>query len=445
MKILVSLMALMSFSAMASTVAIIDSGTDLNHEQLIDKIWTNPTEVPQNSYDDDGNGYVDDYHGWNFAENNNLLIDYKYGSYLNDDVKKFFDLQAKALTGEASDADIAWLKKMYQDEKFIKHLTVYANYMHGTHVAGIASKGSDDITVLPIKLIPTEVKLPFSLHEKGIGATLFRWGLDWLAAQQMKSLKKIATYVGSNGADVANGSFGTGYNQAKKIVEPLYKVVNFWRRDLPDEQREKEIHGFTIDFLNALLKYGREMADAAPKTLFVFAAGNDGMNNDEFPTSPAGVKAPNVITVAATFGRKMLASFSNYGQSVDVAAPGVNILSSVPDNHYLRVSGTSQAAPYVAHLAADIKDANPELAPVQIKKILMGTVDKKAYLEGKVKSAGIVNPDRAVYAASLSKSMHIDKAIKQAKMEIADYAEDKGLMPSDFVPYVIPLPTGFKL
>jgi subtilisin family serine protease len=151
-----------------------------------------------------------------------------------------------------------------------------------------------------------------------------------------------------------------------------------------------------------------------------------------------------VITVAATYDRINLASFSNYGQTVDVAAPGVNILSSVPGNHYLRVSGTSQAAPYVANLAAKIKDANPELYPVQIKKILMGTVDKKDYLVGKVASQGIVNNDRAIYAASLTKEMSVEKAINQSKTAIADIAVNKSLVPT-VVPFVLPLPSPFKL
>jgi len=448
MKILISLLMLLSLSAMGTTVAVIDSGTDLNHENLINQIWTNPGEIAQNDYDDDGNGLVDDFHGWNFAENNSHLIDYSYLGYLTEDVKTFFFYLAKMLVGDASEAEIAWLRAKYGDKKFLKHLGVYGNFMHGTHVAGITARGSQDITVMPIKLIPTEVKLPFSFEgigvEKGIGAMLFRLSLDYLAAQQMKMMTTIATYVGTNGADIANGSFGTGYKQAKMIVAPIYKVINFWRiKKLPAAQIEKEIGGFAKDFINSMIKYGKNMADAAPKTLFVFAAGNDGLNNDEFPTSPAGIRANNVITVAATYDRINIASFSNFGQSVDVAAPGVNILSSVPGNNYLRVSGTSQAAPLVANLAALIKEANPALYPVQIKKILMSTADRKDYLIGKVKSAGIINHERAVFASTLTKEMSIDMAIKQSKVEISDVATNKALPMTQPKVFVMPLPSPF--
>src|SRR5690606_10906985 len=114
----------------------------------------------------------------------------------------------------------------------------------------------------------------------------------------------------------------------------------------------------------------------APNTLFVLAAGNDGMDNDRFPTAPANVKLDNAITVAATMNNEDLASFSNYGaRMVDVAAPGVGILSSVPGNDRLHLSGTSQAAPYVSNVAGRIVDANLALRPAQIRTILMETVD----------------------------------------------------------------------
>ena len=63
------------------------------------------------------------------------------------------------------------------------------------------------------------------------------------------------------------------------------------------------------------------------------------MDNDQFPTSPANIRADNSITVAATMGRDQLAVFSCYGATkVDVAAPGVTILSSIPGDEYLRVT-----------------------------------------------------------------------------------------------------------
>ena len=121
--------------------------------------------------------------------------------------------------------------------------------------------------------------------------------------------------------------------------------------------------------------------------LFVFAAGNDGTNNDKYPGSPTNIVANNVISVAATLESSALARFSNYGiKMVDVAAPGVGIKSSVPGNKFLRVSGTSQAAPFVTNVAAKMKDVNPFLTPKHLRKIIMNTVDKRPYLAEKIKS-----------------------------------------------------------
>ena len=163
------------------------------------------------------------------------------------------------------------------------------------------------------------------------------------------------------------------------------------------------------------------MVNAAPKTLFVFASGNDGMNNDIYPTSPTNIDADNVISVGATYKYDFIAPFSNYGiKTVDVAAPGMLIKSQIPGNEYLEVSGTSQAAPYVANIAAQIKDINPALLPKEIKRIIMGTVDEKEFLKEKVKSNGIVNMDRASYAAKISLTTDISSAIKEARITIAD-------------------------
>ncbi|MCO4793739.1 MAG: S8 family serine peptidase [Bacteriovoracaceae bacterium] len=444
MKTLTILMTLLLSSvAFGSTVAIIDSGTDMLHKDLHPQAWFNPVDATNNDRDEDRNGYPDDVHGWNFAEANNKVIDYSYLGRLNDDTKKFFEIQERMMRGTASDADMTWLREKVQDADFIKNLQIYGNFMHGTHVAGITAKLAPQAKILAVKLIPTEVKLPFTVvnPENGLGMFLLKQGLGALAKQQMKLMVEIGAYVDGHAVDIANGSFGTGYAQAKMIVETLAKTI--LRRD-PTEAETKEL---CLHFLNTLIKEGLHFVSEAQDTLFVFAAGNDGANNDQYPTSPANIDAPNVITVAATMDRNQIASFSNYGANrVHVAAPGVGIESPVPGNQYLKVSGTSQAAPYVAGVAAAIKDANSELSPTEIKKIILKSVDHRGFLKGKVATAGLINSKRAVMTANLSTKMPLAEALRQARGRVGDVESTKSApVKTQLVPgSVLPLPSMFK-
>jgi cell wall-associated protease len=234
----------------------------------------------------------------------------------------------------------------------------------------------------------------------------------------MKLLEEIGTYVNGHKAAVANGSFGTGFKQAKMITDAMYMLVYFKK---PTEEQSNET---AKKFLNSILREGVHFLEAAPDTLFVFAAGNDGTDNDVYPTSPTNIKRHNAISVAATYKRDYLAPFSNYGMAmVDVAAPGMLIESTIPGDDHLKVSGTSQAAPYVANIATKMKAANPALKPAELKELLILTVDKKEYLASKVKSAGVVNPERAVMAADLMKSMSMNEAIERSKLSVQDYPE----------------------
>jgi len=405
-----------------TTVAIIDSGTDMQHKDIAPKAWINPVDIPNNQRDEDGNGYQDDEYGWNFAEGNNQVIDYSYLGTLTDDIRRFFKVQADAMLGRVSQEDLNWARAQIKDQAFIKRISIYGNFMHGTHVAGISARDNDEAKVLAVKLIPTEVKVP-GQHKsndpaapqqgtKGFKMYLLKKALGALAKQQMTQMEEIAAYVSNEGAKVANGSFGTGWPQATTLVKTLASKV--WKNITKAEVEEA-----TRYFFSELIKDGKMMTDAAPNTLFVFAAGNDGLNNDKYPTSPTNLQAPNVISVAATLQNVRLASFSNYGATmVDVAAPGVNIRSSVPGNNYLRVSGTSQAAPYVTQVAVAMKTVNENITPGDMRKVLMETVDKRAWLDGKVVSGGTVNRQRAVRAAELANTMNLTDAIAQAKSEI---------------------------
>src|SRR6185503_6875465 len=128
--------------------------------------------------------------------------------------------------------------------------------------------------------------------------------------------------------------------------------------------------------------------------LVVAAAGNGGSNQAVFP---AGYNNANIISVAATDHNDNLATFSNYSSSwVDLAAPGVNVISTYPKNQYRSLSGTSMACPHVAGVAALVMAASPGLSNTAVKTQLMNTVDPKPSLSGKMASGGRLNAGRAL-------------------------------------------------
>ena len=116
--------------------------------------------------------------------------------------------------------------------------------------------------------------------------------------------------------------------------------------------------------------------------MFVAAAGNSGTNNDVTAQYPANYTPPNVISVAASDQNDQLASFSCYGAStVDLAAPGVSIYSTLPNNRYGYYSGTSMATPMVSGVAALAWAYNPNASVADIRNAILQGVDKISSLE----------------------------------------------------------------
>lgn len=436
-KVMAALVFVGASSSQAATVAIIDSGVDFKHEAYDGNMWTNPN----GSTTVDGVTYNGDTHGWNFAENNNQIIDYKYLGTFSQDCYKMFEVQGKILTGTATEEEIAWYKGKRSDQTFLKELQKFGNFIHGTHVTGISTDQSTAAKIVGMKLIPTEVPGSAWVNQfrDEKGNPMVSLMLQMVAQRQGQLLTNVGKYTHAVKAEVANGSFGTSVPAVKPVVAQLVKQIT------GTDPTEAETEEYAKELVTAMIAESKKFVGAATNTLFVFAAGNDGSNNDQLPVSPANVEAENKIVVAATLGTEKLATFSNHGIKVDVAAPGVIIKSAIPGNQYLELSGTSMAAPFVTNVAARLKDLNPSLSPAGLKRLLCETVDVKPWLQGKVRTSGIVNPHRAYKAAELSAKIGLDAAIMQSKVSVADAPEVSMDLSSDMEKelLVLPMPSTF--
>lgn len=213
---------------------------------------------------------------------------------------------------------------------------------HGTHCSGtIGAVGDNGIGVAGVNWNVRIMGLKF-LDDEGSG-----YDTDAIAALE---------YAIDKGAHLTSNSWGGGgYSQAM------------------------------VDAINAA---------AAANQLFIAAAGNDyGNNNDENPMYPATYSPENIIAVAASDHNDNMAYFSNYGPTtVDLAAPGVNILSTVPGNDYDgSYSGTSMATPHVSGVAALLLSRNPGAAYQDVKGWILDNVTPLSQWDGVVLSGGRLN------------------------------------------------------
>lgn len=242
-------------------------------------------------------------------------------------------------------------KNGYEDDVngwdfYNKDATVYDSGdgdKHGTHVAGtIAARGDNGVGVVGVSWRASIMPLKFLGPEGG------------LTSDAVKAID----YAVREGAMISNNSWGGSGSQT--------------------------------------LRDAISRADDAGH-LFVAAAGNEGVNNDNIPSYPANYDLPNIVSVAASSNRDALASFSNFGtKNVDLGAPGVGILSTLPGNNYGSYSGTSMAAPHVAGVAALLESRSPDMGDAQLKSRILGSVDKKSGLAGKVATGGRLNAARAL-------------------------------------------------
>jgi len=283
-------------------IAVVDTGVEYDHIDLFDNIYYNSGEIGLdengndkrfNGIDDDGNGFIDDWRGWDF-----------FGAGDND---------------------------------------ASPGHLHGTHVAGICGA-----------MINNSIGIAGTAPNVKIMAV--KTAFDSQFATSIVNGYQGILYAAAMGADVINCSWGsTGYSESE------------------------------LDVIKTSLSLG---------STIIAAAGNDNRNQVHYPASYNGV-----VSVAAVDSTDRAAWFTTYHSTVDVSAPGVGILSTVPISSYQSANGTSMAAPIAAAIAAMIRGKFPNKSNIQIPEILKVTSDNidslNPFYEGRI-GKGRVNALNAV-------------------------------------------------
>lgn len=393
-----------------ATIAIIDTGFDLDHDYLKPKILKNET-------DEEGI----DYYGWDFFDNSHLKKPVIEDKSSLQEVLLYRNLRAKGHRQGLSLEEFEWFKNKSADKNFMEKVRLFKKHSHGTFVAGIALREGENINIFPIRglNIPNPVVAVDDQTKEGAtplkGKTpeeKFQDEIKQSLDRINRKFSKICRFIALKKIEVVNASYGITYKNIITKFRERYKEMT------GKEIEETKLKLLVDDYFSKLYDRGEKTMRRYPNILFVFSAGNSGLDNDSYHHYPSRIKVPNAISVAAMNG-DYLATFSNYGlKNVDVGAPGVAIPSILPKVYldttgdiYSPASGTSMAAPYVANLAAQIKNTNPRLTPSEIKQIIMETGDRKEHLKGRLVSSSIVDNNKAIRAALLSKDLELNQAI----------------------------------
>ena len=421
-------------------VAIIDNGIDTMHADLRANLWVNPKEIGGNGKDDDNNGVVDDVHGWNFIGGKDgkdgrwdtFEVTRQYAACHGQPAASMQPPITDADRCKVIDADYekqrADLQRNVDSYRQIDGVLKQA-------VPLLKKAAGDSLTPARVRALnPTTPELTrarqiyLELAAQGATPAVIEDGLVSLEGQLKYALNveyNPRPIVGDKYTDTSEHRYGNpdvmgpdpkhGTHVAGIIgavrgngigVDGIAPAVKFMMiRTVPDgDERDKDVANairyavdngaqiISMSFGKAYSPYKGAVDDAvkyadAHNVLMVHAAGNEGADlgkGKNFPTPfyLDGGHPRNWIEVGASSwkgGDSLAAPFSNYGQEqVDVFAPGVDILSTIPGDRYERDSGTSMAAPVVSGLAALLMDYYPNLTANDIKKIITTSASRHA-------------------------------------------------------------------
>jgi cell wall-associated protease len=403
-------------------VGIVDSGVDIEHEDLKSVVWTNKKEIAGNGIDDDKNGYIDDIHGWNFLgdavhENLEMTRIIKKGDDGSEMYKSALAAYDKKYKKALEDKEL--VDFLIENDKAIQSNLNKENY---------TIEDLNGIVTINRNLERSKMVMISVLTDSGPD---FRADIEEFRKQVYGELEYNLNKdfdgrktVGDNPDDIKNTKYGNNTVYGPDKEEALHgthvagiiaqvrgnniggdgvadNVEIMAVRAVPDgDEYDKDIAlaiRYAVDngakvingsFGKSYSPHKQWVFDAikyAEKkdVLFVHAAGNDGENidlneNANFPNDSNDNKkefASNVLTIGALnnkYGYDVIASFSNYGSfNVDVFAPGDEIYATIPNNKYKYLQGTSMASPNAAGVAALIRSYYPKLSAKQVKQILM--------------------------------------------------------------------------
>ncbi|WP_435413486.1 S8 family peptidase [Psychroserpens mesophilus] len=406
-------------------VAVIDSATDIDHEDLDDVLWVNEDEIPNNGKDDDNNGYIDDIHGWNFIgetyyeqfEYVRLLAsgDKSHPRYAEAEEKYNLEFQkysqlkinSNKLLQDVISSDNAvsdFLKKkdytkkevaaIKTEDKALSESVALINYIfsldYGSVTAFKAAVEGD--------LVNINTRLDYHLNKNFKGRKtgdnpndIYDVGYGNNNPRPTEENESHGTHV--SGIILAERDNNTGIkgvaNNAKLMAIRSTPNGDEYDKDVALAIRyaaDNGAHIINMSFGKAFSPHSdwvkEAIAYAATKdVLIVHGSGNDGHDIDihkNFPNDATGngnEVADNFITVGALtprYGSGMVAYYSNYGKvNVDIFAPGSEIYSAIPENKYKLQNGTSMSAPNVTGVAALIRSQYPKLTASQVKQIIM--------------------------------------------------------------------------
>ena len=288
-------------------------------------------------------------------------------------LKGFSDLQSNIDSAEASEIK-SYMSTLKPDEykAFVEEIGLAGNWMHGTHVAGIAVAGNPYARLV-------------------VGRIEFDWHLipdpcptRELALRDAKNAQSYIDFFKQQGVRVVNMSWGGSV----KAIEGALELCNIGKT--PDERKAIARDYFDIE-KDALT---RAFA-SAPDILFVTAAGNSNADASFVEDIPAGIVLANLLTVGAVDKSGDEASFTSYGPTVKVHANGYQVESVIPGGEKLAESGTSMASPQVVNLAAKILAVNSKLMPNQVIALIRDNADKTP--DGR---RTLINPKKTLAAAN---------------------------------------------